>query len=141
MTLQDEINRMMAKKLASEVAYGAELARQFGFRIPRDLEFGFAATLVQCGRNSYEYKVSIRLLDVTHKFRCAGSIESLDGFIESCTREAGNIVSRYIDAHPEVKPSPDEAAEIAKRLGPATEDVMHEVAVDRALRAKLSEVR
>lgn len=134
--LQEEITRIIALTLAKQIEWSAALARQFGFLIPEDYELGFQCEALSEGRKSW-IGLRIRLNDLSHEF-VVPLLDSDDdpGFLRGLDRAAMETVMSYIDAHPETRPSREDADEIVARLKLAYESC----ARDEHLSDRASEV-
>ena len=105
---------------AREVEWCAELARQFGFRFPKEYDLGITVTLPNRSRfGLFQVRVHLRLADIG-----ADAVVSFNpGFDDDerwldLARQAHTLIPRWLDAHADAKPSP----EVAQRLLDATAD-------------------
>ena len=115
--LQEELTKIIAKTLAKQIEWSAAMARQFGFLIPEDYELGFQSEALSEGRKSW-IGLRIRLNDCSSEFVVTVSLDDDDdpGFHLGLDRAGMETVMRYIDAHPEMRPSSADADEIVARL-------------------------
>jgi hypothetical protein len=144
--LEQELNNYIHKVVAKEVEYNAALARQFGFDIPKSYELGFSATSGPIDRAGtlWEMVMTLRLNDFTWLFKIklpgAGRAEDDSDLVPDLFRAAGELVARYIDEHPEVKPDSDiskTVLELMSKLG--SDEEFHKRAVTTAETATYSE--
>ena len=112
--LKEELTRIIAKTLAKQIEWSAAMARQFGFLIPEDYELGFKSESLSEGRKSW-IGLRIRMDDFSSEFIVPLGDDG-DDFLRGLDRAAMATVARYIDTHPEVRPSGADADEIVARL-------------------------
>jgi hypothetical protein len=135
--LEKEFNRFVHRHLASEVEYSAALARQFGFDIPKEYDLAFKGRTFSNSDGTFELAFILRLNDYPCRFQVklpTGDDDRTDltGDLSRC---AGELISRWIDRHPECIPQREDSQKVLRflgSLGDSSDEVMHLAAAKSA---------
>ncbi len=118
--MQDKLNSFIHKHLAKEVEYNAAIARQLGFKMPTNYDLGFSSESgpVDLEGTRWWMVLRLRLDDFSHEFsiKLPGFAHEDTDFVGDLFRCTAELVSRFITAHPEIKPDKATAQEVVKLL-------------------------
>lgn len=105
----DLLKAFIGKLVAREIEWVAELARQFGYKFPRQYDVGVAVTLPQrITETSLPVRVRIRLGSVVRTVElnllARETTSDSDAWPVYLAREASYVVQQWLDANPLIHP-------------------------------------
>jgi small-conductance mechanosensitive channel len=99
----DLMRRSVSLLVAREVEWCAEMARQFGYRFPRDYQVGVTVDLPEVPR--YATPVMTVRIRLDHSQRVIKLLVAQDDWLAQLAREAHATVHQWLEEHPSLVPS------------------------------------